>query len=275
MFGQKLRILFLLLAVNLFVLTLPAPLLASGTPFTSTFYSLAADDENAVEIPTLLPGVQADERDGTRYQPNSGCNKLRNAISASIVKIQIKEISAKDFRRSGSGFIVRSDGLIATCQHEMPGYLGVVRVVISDGRTYDVDLVCQDKANDICLLKIKQTDGATFPALELGSSDLLAAGSGLTAFGYPRNWDRVFMSPGGFLARVTAGTKYSGKKPITYMNPDREMLLLYMHCEPGNSGSPVVDSDGRVVGIVESVSNNRTKTEATPVELLKKDMEAL
>jgi S1-C subfamily serine protease len=275
MYRLTVRTLLLLLTLQLFVITSPAPLMAAGSPLTTSFYSLASDDENAVEIPTLLPNIAANERDNTRYQPDSGCITLRNSVSPSIVKIQIREISSKEFRRSGTGFIVRADGLIATCQHELPGYLGSVRVVVADGRTYDVDIVLEDKPNDIALLKIKQPDGQTFPALAMGSSQTLVSRSDLTVFGYPRNWDRVFMSPGVFLGTVTAGIKYSGKKPITYMDPTRSMLLLYMHCEPGNSGSPLVDQAGHVVGIVESVSNNKTMTEATPVDLLIKDMNAL
>jgi serine protease Do len=152
----------------------------------------------------------------------------------------------------GTGFVVAADGLIATNLHVV-GEARPVTVQTADGKQYPVKSVhASDRALDLALLRI---DAKGLPVLELGDSDALTAGQPVVALGHPR------------------GLKYSVVNGIVSGRPKidgRPMIQLAIPIEPGNSGGPLLDGQGRVVGIL-TLKSQRTPNLgfAMPVNALK------
>ncbi len=152
----------------------------------------------------------------------------------------------------GSGFIVSSDGLIATNLHVI-GEARPISVQLSDGRKFDVTAIeATERHHDLALLRI---DAKDLPALPLGNSDELKDGEAIVAIGNPLGLERS----------VVAGV-LSGRREVE----GRTMLQIAMPIERGNSGGPILDLAGRVHGLVTLKS---LKTEnlgfAAPVNQLK------
>ncbi len=140
----------------------------------------------------------------------------------------------RDGRREGlgSGFVVAPEGLIATNFHVI-GEGRAVRVQLADGREFNaVAIHASDRAQDIAILKI---DAAALPALELGNSDALQQGQSVVAIGNPE----------GLKNSVVSGV-VSGVREVE----GRPMIQLAIPIEPGNSGGPLVDMQGRVQGML-------------------------
>jgi len=132
----------------------------------------------------------------------------------------------------GTGFIVGADGLIATNLHVI-GEGRPIAVQLDDGKRYDVTTIhATDRAADLALVRIA-AEG--LPVLELGDSDTLRQGQSIVALGNPH----------GLTHSVVAGV-VSGKPEIG----GRTMIQLAIPIEPGNSGGPLLDMQGRVHGLL-------------------------
>jgi serine protease Do len=132
----------------------------------------------------------------------------------------------------GTGFVVSKDGLIATNLHVI-GEARPITVQLPDGTRHDVTAVhASDRKLDLAIIKI---DAKNLTPLPVGDSDSLKVGQAIVALGHPR----------GLEASVVSGV-VSGKRELEGMN----MIQLAIPIETGNSGGPVLDLHGRVVGIV-------------------------
>lgn len=148
--------------------------------------------------------------------------------------VAIITTAGRDGRRLGvgTGFVVAADGLIATNLHVI-GEARPIAVQLADGRKFDVvEVTAHDHHADLALIRIAATD---LPALELGDSAAVAPGRPIVAIGNPQ----------GLAHSVVAGL-VSANREID----GRSMLQLALPVEQGNSGGPVVDLDGRVLGVL-------------------------
>ncbi len=143
----------------------------------------------------------------------------------------------------GTGFVVSPDGLIATNLHVI-GEGRPLRVQTVDRRELEVEAVhAWDRELDLAVLRVA-TGGRPLPALQLGDSAELPDGLGVVVMGNPFGWKHSVVS--GVL---------SGTRDVE----GRQMLQLAVPIEPGNSGGPVMDRGGRVLGVVtmkSAVSDN-------------------
>lgn len=131
----------------------------------------------------------------------------------------------------GTGFVV-ADGLIATNLHVI-GEGRPVTVRLSDGKSYEATVVhASDRRLDLAVVRI---DAKGLTPLPLGDDKGLKVGQPLVALGHPRGLEHS----------VVAGV-LSGRRDVDGM----DMLQLAIPIEEGNSGGPVLDRNGRVVGIV-------------------------
>lgn len=132
----------------------------------------------------------------------------------------------------GSGFVISSDGLIVTNYHVI-GDGRAVRVQLVDGRQFEVSAIhASDRALDLAVLRI---DAKDLTPLELGDSDGLKQGQPVVALG----------SPLGLRFSVVAGV-VSGVREVE----GRPMIQMAIPIEPGNSGGPLLDMQGRVQGVM-------------------------
>ncbi len=138
----------------------------------------------------------------------------------------------------GSGFVVRSDGLIVTNRHVIVG-ARTVRVRLADGRVLPAKVVGADAATDIAILKV---DGGLLPALRLGSSAQASVGDPVIAIG----------NPFGLGQTVTAGI-ISARGRTLDDDPYIDFLQTDAAINRGNSGGPLLAADGAVVGVTSII----------------------
>ena len=157
--------------------------------------------------------------------------ELARLVRKSVVVVTIAGREGEQ-RALGSGFVVGSDGLIATNLHVI-GEARPITVQFDDGREFKVKTVhASDRRLDLALLKIEQDN---LPSLELGDSDDLRQGQSVVAVGNPH----------GLKHSVVKGV-ISGIRELD----QQKMIQLAIPIEPGNSGGPMVDMAGRVQGIL-------------------------
>ena len=154
---------------------------------------------------------------------------------------------------TGSGFIIDADGYILTNNHVIEdAYKGgyEVSVLMHDGTAYTAEIVGVDKDNDIAVLKI---DAEGLVAAELGDSDSVTVGQVVYAVGNPLGELNYTMTTGIVSATDRAITTEADSVPINMFQMDAAV-------NSGNSGGPVYNSAGQVIGVVTA------KTSATGVE---------
>ncbi|MGI8602160.1 MAG: transglutaminase family protein [Verrucomicrobiales bacterium] len=155
----------------------------------------------------------------------------------------------------GSGFVISKDGMIATNLHVI-GEGRSISVELPDGTRREATSVhAWDRNKDLAIIKIEVEGLAPLP---LGDSDALKDGSGVIALGAPQ----------GLVSSVVQGI-VSARRDVPEF-PGVLMLQIAMPIEPGNSGGPLIDFDGRVQGLV-TLRSMRTATLgfAMPVNVLK------
>ena len=137
-------------------------------------------------------------------------------------------------RGTGSGFIVRADGLILTNAHVVSG-AEEVTVKLTDKREFKAKVVGIDKLTDIAVLRI---DARNLPVVRLGSPDSAQVGEWVLAIG----------SPFGFENSVTAGI-VSAKGRSLASDSYVPFIQTDVAVNPGNSGGPLINLNGEVIGI--------------------------
>lgn len=191
------------------------------------------------------------EQSATTPADEPSVERLTQQVRESVVVVTS---SGRDGRREGmgAGFVVSDDGLIATNFHVIGQGRGI-RVQLADGREADVTAVhASDRQLDLAVLRI---DAADLKPLALGSSDDVKQGQPVIAVGNPQ----------GLKHSVVSGV-VSGVREVE----GREMIQLAMPIEPGNSGGPLVDMQGRVQGLLTMKSLvTRNLGFALSIDLLK------
>ena len=149
---------------------------------------------------------------------------------------------------TGSGFVFTSDGYIVTNNHVVANATNV-QVQFVDGRIYDdVEVVGRDPNMDIAVLKIEPRSGDELTPLEIGNSDALRVGDWVLALGNPLSL--------GFT--VTTGIVSAKGRDINII-PGEIALEAFIQTDAainrGNSGGPLVDLYGRVVGVNTAIAS--------------------
>jgi serine protease Do len=144
---------------------------------------------------------------------------------------------------AGSGFIFDREGHVITNNHVVAD-TDQVLVRLVDGREYTAKVVGSDEMTDVAVLKIEPKHGEQLPSAELGNSDNLQVGDWVLALGSPLELQFT----------VTAGIVSAKGRQLTG-NPSNLEAFIQTDAaiNPGNSGGPLVDLDGRVVGINSAI----------------------
>lgn len=146
----------------------------------------------------------------------------------------------------GSGFLIREDGYIATAYHVLEDALAI-RAVLSDGSVYEAKQVAKDELTDVALLKI-EADG--LPTVRFGESGELLVGESVFAIGTPASPE--------FAGSFCRGSVSYVRRTVRIFDEstgllDKKMTMIQTDASvnPGNSGCPLFDAYGCVVGMVD------------------------
>lgn len=249
------------------------------------------------DIPVLKPGVPAAPADLPQPAADAVSRRLYQAVSPGVV-----QIDAPGGR--GSGFILDAQGHVATDAH-VADIGRELTVLDANGKRYAAKIEKFDGVTDLSILSVPGLRGSD-AALQYGTSTKLKADDPLYAFGYPLGYRPAYISPGvltrqttekdsildlrkrggehpGFLPMKHAfltGATGDGINPAVTSSPtdqtadeqlsNRRVLQARLHIEPGNSGGPLTDEKGKVVGISDYINaGDASESYYTPVEALK------
>jgi serine protease Do len=179
----------------------------------------------------------------------------------SLVRVQNGRYGA------GAGIIWQADGLVVTNHHvisgvermshrphHQAGHAQSLAVILPDGRELPATVLAHDPAYDLAALRIQATG---LPAIELGDSRQVQPGQFVLALGFP--W--------GVSAGATSGVVIGmGSRLPEVGGGNREWLAASLHLRPGHSGGPMVDTQGRLLGI-NTMMNGPDVGVAVPVHV--------
>ncbi len=151
---------------------------------------------------------------------------------------------------TGTGFVISADGLIVTNQHVIAG-ARTIKVKVGDGATRSATLVGQDASTDLALLRVP-TGGRKLTPLNFGDSSKVQIGDATFAIGNPFGLDRT----------LTTGVVSATQRQIDA--PDGFSISGAIQTDaalnPGNSGGPLLDAYGDVIGVNSQIETGSSQT---------------
>jgi len=196
--------------------------------FAAASATAADQDADSLPVEARKPAIHApDLEPGKRASIEELTARVRKSV------VEVRYFGRGGAREGlGTGFVISSDGLIATNLHVI-GEARPIQVRTPDGKKYDVEEIhATERFMDLAVLRIKAKGLVPLP---VGDSDTLKQGQSVIAVGNPQG-----------LRQSVVGGVVSGTREID----GRPMIQLAMPIEPGNSGGPLIDMQGRVRGIL-------------------------
>ncbi|GIK39886.1 MAG: hypothetical protein BroJett011_37190 [Chloroflexota bacterium] len=180
--------------------------------------------------------------------------QLNEEMSALVTKVSRSLVKVGNNRNgAGAGIVLHTDGLILTNAHVI--HPGFIEVTLPDQRKLPARILASDPELDLAALAV---DAHDLDAIELGDSKNLQPGQLVFALGHP--W--------GIANAVTAGSVINVGLPPEIPHQAREFIQAGLHLRPGHSGGPMVDAQGRLVGVNTMITGPEVGL-AVPVHVVK------
>ncbi len=228
---------------------------------------------DSTQVNTAISNPDSDEDAPASTPPNVGISSSRhNAITravqevspavVSIIVTKVRQVGPRtpieqffnpflrpgqeqEYSSMGSGFIISEDGLVVTNQHVASSEAQKIMVSLTDGTQYEAEVLGADELADLALLKIK--DDRSFPSLQFGDSDKVMVGEWSLAIGNPFG---LFESGQptvtvGVVSATNRDFRPNPEEPRVYI----DMIQTDAAINVGNSGGPLVNSEGEVIGV--------------------------
>ncbi len=209
----------------------------------------------------LLPLISGYGAQASPAQAQQFGAEERNAIDVTR-RVTPAVVGIQTGSGSGSGVLIREDGVILTNAHVVEGW-AQVRVSLADGSEYAGRVLGRDPSIDIAVVAIQ---GDNLPAAPLADSDRIEVGQFVIAIGNPLGFERT----------VTRGIVSGVNRALG--NQLDELIQTDAAINPGNSGGPLLNSSGEVIGINTAVVNPGLATGlgfAVPINLARSVAEQL
>ena len=181
---------------------------------------------------------------GTELTNQQIIEKGKPSVVGIIVESEVYTFGRTYTQQSvGSGFIVTEDGYIITNAHVVEGATKIT-VIMHDEKEYEATLIGEDALSDVAVVKI---EGSNFPAVELGNSDELVQGDPVIAIGTPAGIEFAGTATHGMISAINRDVKITDY----YGNTTKTMTVIQIDApiNSGNSGGPLFDRFGRVIGM--------------------------
>ena len=183
--------------------------------------------------------------------------ELNSEIASELAQVRRSLVQVASGGRgggAGAGIIFHRNGLIVTNAHVLGR--DPLLVTLHDGTTLPAKLLAHDPDLDLAALTVDATD---LPAIKLGDSKKLKPGEWVLAMGHP--WGVQGAATGGVVIGVGSGWPETPRSK-------REWIMVSLPLRPGNSGGPLIDAQGRLVGINTMMSGPEVGM-AVPVNTVK------
>lgn len=171
----------------------------------------------------------------------------------------------------GSGFILSKEGLIVTNKHVVSDTSASYKVYLSDSKSYPVEKIYRDPANDLAIIKITAPAGTLRP-VEMGDSTNLKVGQFVIAIGTALGEFRNTVTTGvvsGLGRGISAGSPFQG-----FVENLDNVIQTDAAINPGNSGGPLLNSAGQVIGINAAVAQGAQNIGfAIPINIVKQSLD--
>ena len=166
--------------------------------------------------------------------------ELVESVQGSVVTVKVSTAAGTGF---GSGFVYSDEGYIITNYHVIDNAKRII-VVCHDGSTHEAELIDGDELSDVAVIRVKNLD---VPSLPVGDSDNLRVGEDVIAIGTPVDTE--------YAGTVTKGIISGVKRKVRvydtsgYLSKTMEMIQTDTVLNHGNSGGPLINMRGEVIGI--------------------------
>jgi serine protease Do len=193
---------------------------------------------------------------------NIALTRLAEQLKPALVQIRVRRPTEEPDpeegprRALGSGFVIHPSGYVVTNAHVVERS-ATVQVRLASGRRLAGTVVGRDRRVDLALVKVDAP--GPLPVLPLGDSDRLAVGELVLALGHPFGLEQT----------VSLGIVSRKGAPLGAAAPGFDFIQTDAAVNPGNSGGPLVDMSGQVVGVNTMAARNGSIGFAIPVNLIK------
>jgi S1-C subfamily serine protease len=222
----------------------------------------ASSSPNQLRAPAPIPSdlTPEEQRNISVYESAN-----RSVVNIDTTTVQVNHfMMQREAEGSGSGAVLDRQGHIITNYHVIDG-ARKIDVTLASNETYPAELVGGDKEHDIAVLKIEAPAEELFP-ITLGASDNLRVGQRVYALGNPFGWDGTMTT--GIISSLNRDlpSRVEGRMMQALIQTDAAM-------NPGNSGGPLLDSNGRVIGMCVAIASRSGQNSgigfAIPIDRIK------
>ena len=211
----------------------PIPLMTAPN-----YRAIVAQNQAAVVGITTVATLQASNPEAPQWgDPNAGDDNPLSQFFRGIPLPRNRGV----MHGQGSGFLISADGLVLTNAHVVDGAKEVT-VKLSDHREFKAKVLGADRSSDIAVLKIAAHD---LPTVRIGNSDQIGVGDYVLAIGEPFGLEET--ATAGIVS--AKGRSLPGDGYVPFIQTDAAV-------NPGNSGGPLFDAGGAVVGINAQIYSN-------------------
>ena len=240
-----------------------------------TYKMLSSNDNKTTKTTASNPSAVNFVKESSDLTVAEAYNKVKPAVVTITAsgKVSYSRFYSQDVEGIGSGFIINEDGNVLTNYHVIElaltanGGTNKVTVSMSDGQEVEADIVNYDKDRDIAMLKLAEWTKVPGVA-ELGDSDALYVGQEVIAIGTPLGTNFAQTCTKGIVSGVNRSLDEStdGSAVQSESESSYEYIQTDTAINSGNSGGPLINSEGQVIGINTAKLSNSTSSSNASIE---------